>query len=124
MTETEEQRWLDCDLASLAENRLGDLTDLRNLDQRRRAGWLARAADERPWRFRARSEYERCYWILEHGEPAGTIALETSTHGSLWLRVASFYIFPTHRSRGIGRRAKENSNAENGRKESPPIMPT
>lgn len=102
----EERRWLDCDLASLAENRLGDLTDPRQLDERRRADWQAGATDERPWPLRARSEYERCYWILEDGEPAGTIALATSTlGGNHWLRVSSFYVFPTYRGRGMGRRA-------------------
>lgn len=38
----EERTWLDCDLASLAENRIGDLTDPRRLDEPRRADWLAR----------------------------------------------------------------------------------
>lgn len=101
----DERRWLDCDLASFAENRLGDVTDPRHLDEQRRADWEARATDERPWSLRARSEYERCYWILEDGEPAGTIALSTSTLGGHWLRVASFYVFPTYRGRGVGRRA-------------------
>lgn len=101
----EERRWLDCDLASLAENRLADPTDPRHLDEQRRADWIARAADERPWPLRARSEYERCYWLLEDGAPAGTIAIAHPRPGSQWLRVSSFYVFPTHRGRGMGRRA-------------------
>jgi GNAT superfamily N-acetyltransferase len=101
----DERRWLDCDLASLAENRLGDLTDPRHLDEQRRADWLARAADERPWPLSARSKYERCYWILEDGQPAGTIALARPRPGSEWLRVSSFYVFPTYRGSGVGRRA-------------------
>jgi GNAT superfamily N-acetyltransferase len=102
----EERRWLDCDLASLAENRLGDATDPRHLDERRRADWLARATDAPPWPPSARSGYERCYWIVEDGEPAGTLALGISTRGSSeWLRVSSFYLFPTYRGRGLGRRA-------------------
>jgi GNAT superfamily N-acetyltransferase len=101
----EERRWLDCDLASLAENRLGDTTDPRHLDAQRRADWQARAVDEDPWPLRARSKYERCYWIVEDGEHAGTIALATSTLGNGCLRVSSFYIFPPLRGRGMGRRA-------------------
>ena len=100
----EERRWLDCDLASLAENRLGDLTDPRDIEQARRADWQARATEERPWPLRARNEYERCYWILEDGEHAGTIALATSSLGSKSLRVASLYVLPTYRGRGVGRR--------------------
>jgi GNAT superfamily N-acetyltransferase len=101
----DERLWLDCDLASLAENRLGDVMDPRDLDERRRADWQARAADERPWPLRARSEYERCYWLVEGGEPAGTLALATSALGGHWLRVSSFYLFPRHRGSGMGRRA-------------------
>jgi GNAT superfamily N-acetyltransferase len=101
----EERSWLDCDLASLAENRLGDRTDPRSLDKARRADWKARATQERPWSLRDRSNYERCYWILEDGKRAGTIALALSSLGNNSLRVASFYVLPTYRGAGVGRRA-------------------
>ena len=103
--DAEERLWLDCDLASLAENRLGDRQDPRTIDGARRADWRARATTERPMSLRGRSEFERCYWLLEGDERAGTISVATGTLGSGTLRVSSFYLFPTHRSRGLGRRA-------------------
>lgn len=101
----EERGWLDCDLASLAENRLGDTTDPRAIDEARRAHWQARATEERPWTLASRGRYERCYWLLEGGERTGTIALATSTLGAGALRVSSFYVLPPYRGRGTGRRA-------------------
>lgn len=101
----EERSWLDWDLASLAENRLGDPTDPRDLDEPRRADWQARATQERPWSLGARNEYERCYWIVEDGEHVGTIALATSSLGNKSLRVSSFYVLPTYRGAGVGTRA-------------------
>jgi len=101
----EERSWLDCDLASFAENRLGELLDPRALNEARRADWQARATEERPWSLRARSDYERCYWILEDGKQAGTIALAISSLGSKSLRISSFYVLPPYRGRGVGTRA-------------------
>jgi GNAT superfamily N-acetyltransferase len=99
-----ERSWLDCDLASLAENRLGDSTDPRKLDAARRADWRARATDDPPVLPSARS-FERCYWLLEGGEPAGTIALATSTLGGRLVHLSSLYVFPTYRGRGVGSRS-------------------
>lgn len=101
----EERLWLDCDLASLAENRLGDTTDPRALDDARRADWLARATSERPWPLDRRGEFESCYFLREAGERVGTIALSRSTLGSRSARVSSFYVMPTRRSTGVGRRS-------------------
>ncbi|XXX76638.1 GNAT family N-acetyltransferase [Sorangium sp. So ce134] len=101
----EEQRWIDCELASLAENRLGDPTDPEAIDEARRADWEARATDQRVSSLRARGPYERGYWILEHGERVGTLALATSTLGARRLGLASFYVYPRCRGRGAGRRA-------------------
>jgi GNAT superfamily N-acetyltransferase len=100
----EEPRFRDCDLASLAENRLGDATDPRHLDPARRTDWRARATDDPPALPSAR-RFERCYWILHGGEPAGTIALGTSTLGGKLLYISSLYVFPTHRGRGVATRA-------------------
>lgn len=98
-----ERSWLDCDLASLAENRLGDATDPRTLDAARRADWRARATDDPPVLPSARS-FENCYWMLEGGEPAGSIALATSTLGGRLLHLSSLYVFPTYRGRGVASR--------------------
>lgn len=101
----EERAWLDCDLASLAENRLGDFLDPRDLDDAHRARWLSVAVDEPPMSLAERSDYERCYWLVEGGQRVGTIALATRTLGNALLYVASFYVLPPHRRRGVGRRA-------------------
>ena len=101
-SEAEERAWLDCDLASLAENRLGDLTHPGKLDDRRRAEWRARATDGCGYTLKARNEFDRCYWILDAGIRAGTLALATSTFGGMTLRLSSFYIFPERRGHGLG----------------------
>jgi GNAT superfamily N-acetyltransferase len=101
----EERRWLDCDLASLAENRIGDPTDPRDLDAARRAAWQSRVTEEAPWSIEARSRYERCYWLLEGRERIGTIALASTLTGPSLVGISSFYLLPTHRGRGAGKRA-------------------
>lgn len=100
----DERAWLDCDLASLAENRLADDTDPRALTPERRADWIARATSEGESPLAARS-YEAGYWLLEEGARVGTIAVSRTTFGARDARIASFYVFPSHRGRGVGRRA-------------------
>lgn len=70
----EERLWCDCDLASMAESRIGDTTDPRDVDEARRADWLARATTEVPWSLRSRSKYERCYWLLDVSSRKNTCA--------------------------------------------------
>jgi GNAT superfamily N-acetyltransferase len=100
----EERLWSDCDLASLAEHRLGDACDPRRLDDARREAWIAQALTEKQWPPGAR-EFERCYWLLDGREPAGTVAVATSALGGDTVRVSSLYLFPTHRGRGAARAA-------------------
>lgn len=102
----EQQLWLDCDLASLAENRLGDVTDPRALDEDRRARWLTRALTETPWPPSAR-DHECCYWIVHGGERAGTIAVAKSALGSRFVRISSLYLYATHRGGGTARAVLE-----------------
>lgn len=101
----EERAWLDCDLASFAENRLDDHIDPRDLDDARRAEWLSRAVDERPPPLARRSRYARSYWLSHDGQRAGTLALATSTMGGASLYLSSFYVLPPFRRRGVGRSA-------------------
>jgi len=101
----DELRWSDCDLASLAENRLGDRADPRTLDEARRRDWLARATTEGRWWQPSERTYEVCYWLLEDGARIGTIALASSSLGNTLLNIASFYLFPSERGRGAGSRA-------------------
>jgi GNAT superfamily N-acetyltransferase len=103
----DERLWLDCDLASLAENRLGDRTDPHALDERRRAEWTLRATSESVGTLEERSEYERAYWLLEDGRRVGTVAVASAAWGKRTLRISSLYVFPEARSRGVGGRALE-----------------
>ena len=112
---SDERSWLDCDLASLAENRLGDTTDPRDLDDARRADWTARATRDRPWSLARRSAYERCYWMVEGGERVGTIAVGEPLLGQRRVHVASFYVLPGLRGRGVGRRALDRLQRVLGR---------
>lgn len=101
----DEALWSDFDLASLAENRLGDATDPRRLDEARRADWLLRATEEAPWPPSRRASLERCYWLREGGARVGTISLAVSAVGRPLARIASFYVLACHRGHGIGSRA-------------------
>lgn len=109
----DERLWLDCDLAALAEHRLGDATDPRVLTADRRALWAERATTDGEWSIADRT-YQGCYWLLEGGERVGTIALSHSTFGGADARVASLYVFPTLRGMGVGRRALDRLGAALG----------
>ena len=101
----DERSWLDCDLASLAENRLDELFDPRGLDAARRADWQGRATDELQRSLASRGRYERFYWLMEDGDRAGTVALANQTLGNGTLYLSSFYLRPPYRHRGAGKRA-------------------
>lgn len=103
----DERCWLDCDLASLAEHRIGDATDPRALTAERREDWLKRATLEGSWSVDDRNKYGRCYWLLDGAERVGTIALTRMVYGFSDTRVSSLYVFPSKRGRGHGRRALE-----------------
>lgn len=112
----EERAWLDCDLASLAENWLDDRLDPRELDAARRRDWQSLVLDEPPMSLAQRSEHERCYWLLDGGERKGTMALATGTLGGKNLYLASFYVYPPFRGRGVGRRAMARLTSALGRR--------
>lgn len=107
----DERLWLDCDLASLAEHRLGDTTGPFGLTDARREDWQARATADKPHTLDRRNGYERCYWLLEGAERVGTIALSRMAYGMADARVSSLYVFPSRRGRGVGQRALERLGA-------------
>lgn len=108
---SEEQAWMDCELASFAEHNLGDPTCPRQLDEARREVWQTRATDER-LSLPSRREFERCFWILHQGRPVGTVALANSTLGGVSVRLSSLYVYPEHRGHAIGRRTVERIRDE------------
>jgi GNAT superfamily N-acetyltransferase len=96
--------WCDCELASLAENRLGDRADPRSLDRARRSDWLARAGGAVPGEPEHRGD-DLCYWIQSGPSVrGGSVAISTTTICSdIW--VSALYVFPDHRGRGLARAA-------------------
>ncbi len=101
----DEHQWADFDLASLAENRIGDASDPRRLDNARRRNWLERASDHAPATPSERIDWgDRCFWLIEEGERVGTIALTASLLGSTFVPLSSFYVLPSYRGLGIGKR--------------------
>jgi hypothetical protein len=93
----DEREWADCDLASLAENRLGERPDDDSwpfpLDDARRERWQSKATLGELASPSAR-ELERCYWLIDPGQRAGTVALATSSLGRKRVRLSSLYVFP------------------------------
>lgn len=106
----EERVWADCDLASLAENRLGIVADPRSLLSSERDEFRRRALTE-PIGLPSQRNFERCYWLLEEKQRVGTVALATSTLGSSLLRLSSLYVFPDRRRQGVGARALQGLQA-------------
>jgi len=100
----EMERFVDCELAAMAEYRLGDGTDPRALDPRQRADWTERAAlgalpmpSERP--------REGCYWLTYDGRRIGTVCLGLRRRARSDMYLGSFYLFPDERARGLARAA-------------------
>ncbi|MBI4820975.1 MAG: GNAT family N-acetyltransferase [Deltaproteobacteria bacterium] len=101
----DERLWADCALASMAENRLGDRTDPRSIDEARREQWRLRATDSDQWPPSERVSIQSCYWLLRGGRRVGTIAIDDSTLGATALHLGDLYVFPTDRGLGVTRAA-------------------
>jgi GNAT superfamily N-acetyltransferase len=100
--DSETRRWLDCELASLVENRFFQNLDPLTLTDSERSRWEPRASSDEPLSSPHGHAYYRIpYWIRHGGERAGTIALSTSYSGVGMVTVSSLYVLPTHRRRGI-----------------------
>lgn len=104
----EQRLFVDFELASLAEHRLGDNTDPRSIDQALRADWRARAAqDNSVFPLPRKTEwYRKCFWLLNDGKRVGTIALSDpmGSIGPPMARCSSFYLLPEFRGVGLGSR--------------------
>jgi GNAT superfamily N-acetyltransferase len=111
----EEALWADCDLASLAENRLGDTTDPHAVGDVLRARWLEQATNER-WYSPAQRDIEACFWLLDGAERVGTVALSRLLLGRLRLPLSSLYVLPSHRRRGAATRALSQLRAVLGKR--------
>lgn len=104
-SDDDEQRlFVDFEIASLAEHRLGDQTDPRGIDDVRRIDWLARATQEGTTFVLPKDHrYQTCFWLLVDDKRAGTIAF-SEPMGHSMARCHSFYLLPEFRGRGVGSR--------------------
>lgn len=101
----ETRRWLDCELASLVENRFFVDLDPLALGPEERAAWEPRATSDEPLSSpHGHRWYRVAYWIREGGERVGTIALGTMLMGFGLVDVSSLYTFPARRRRGVAAR--------------------
>lgn len=92
--------WLDHDLASLAENRLGELVVAERLGDDQRADLIQRAAEGRPLTT-PRRDLLTPFWIVHRGEHIGTVAVSVPTPGGRTVELASLYVRPDARRRGL-----------------------
>ncbi len=98
--------WVDCELASLVENRFFVPCDARQFTPTFRSEWRPKAIREgaRLGNPHARLEYSIPYWILESGARVGTISLATSAFEASLVTVSNLYVYPEHRGRGVAGR--------------------
>jgi GNAT superfamily N-acetyltransferase len=102
----ETRRWLDCELASLVENRFFASIDGLALTDAERARWEPRASSGEPLSSpHGQGWFRRAYWLLDEGARAGTFALGTRHAAGLCATVSSLYTLPGHRRRGVAGRA-------------------
>jgi GNAT superfamily N-acetyltransferase len=103
---SETRAWIDCELASLVENRFFVPCDPRAFTPAWRAEWNPKAIRDgtRLGNPHARLAYRIPYWILDDGERVGTIALAASSLGGTLVTVSSLYVYPEHRGRGVAGR--------------------
>jgi GNAT superfamily N-acetyltransferase len=99
--------WLDCEIASLVENRFFDRLDPRAFTRELREQWEPRATSngERLNDPHAHAWYTVPYWITEGGERLGTIGLSTTCMGATLVTISSLYVMPDRRGLGIAKRA-------------------
>ncbi|APR77078.1 Hypothetical protein A7982_02425 [Minicystis rosea] len=108
----ETRRWLDCELASLVENRFFVALDPRALTPEDRERWEPRATSDEPLSSPHGHDWYRLpYWIRDGGERAGIMALATAYLSGAMVTVSSLYTFPSHRRRGIAGRIVRRAQA-------------
>lgn len=99
--------WLDCEIASLVENRFFEQLDPRTFTRELRDHWEPRATSngERLGSPHAYAWYTVPYWLTDGGDRLGTIGLSTGFMGARLVTVSSLYVLPPHRGSGVARRA-------------------
>jgi GNAT superfamily N-acetyltransferase len=96
--------WLDCEMASFAENRLDEMLDPAAVTDAERERALSRAAPQGLRDPHADAWFRHPYWLKHAGERVGTVALATQGDGGI-VTLSSLYVFPRQRGRGLARAA-------------------
>lgn len=108
----ETRRWLDCELASLVENRFFEPIDPLAMTPEIRAAWEPRATSGEPLSSPHGHDWYRVpFWMKDGEARAGTIALATSLMGPQLVTVSSLYTLPGHRRRGVAGRVLGRAHA-------------
>ena len=102
----ETRAWVDCELASLVENRFFVACDPRTFTPTWRDEWGPKAIRDGTHlgNPHARLAYSIPYWIVENEIRVGTISLAASSLGRNLVTVSSLYTYPEHRGRGVAGR--------------------
>jgi GNAT superfamily N-acetyltransferase len=110
--DAETRRWLDCELASLLENRFFEPIDPLAVTPEIRARWEGRATSGEPLSSpHGQLWWRAVYWICHDGVRAGTIGLATVPADGGWVTVSSLYVLPSLRRRGVAGRALGRAQA-------------
>ncbi|WP_437630584.1 GNAT family N-acetyltransferase [Sorangium sp. So ce854] len=113
MDDAETRLWIDCELASLVENRFFERVDPAARGAELRAVWASRATRDgiQLGSPHAGARYVAPYWLVHEGRRVGTIALSTGGLGGALLEVSSLYVLPAHRGRGAASAALRRAGA-------------
>jgi ribosomal protein S18 acetylase RimI-like enzyme len=103
----EQQLWLNHDLASLAENRLGLRIEPGGLTATERRELIQRASLEHEGLGRWQAESSSAYWLVHGTDRVGTVALSRSLLGHSLLGVSSLHVHSARRREGHAARALE-----------------
>ncbi|XXX73185.1 GNAT family N-acetyltransferase [Sorangium sp. So ce134] len=103
MEDAETRLWMDCELASLVENRFFERVDPAARGAELRDVWEPRATRDgaQLGTPHAGARYAVPYWLVRGGRRVGTVALSTGARGEPLLEVSSLYVLPAHRGRGV-----------------------
>ncbi len=96
----EQRLWLDHDLASIVENRLGLLIEPDRLQDSERRELHASATLENEGLNTWSSKYFNAYWLMKGSDHVGTVAVANSLLGRRFVGVSSLYVCRAHRGRG------------------------
>lgn len=100
----EVRRWLEWELASLIEGHFHRSVDARWLPAAERLDWERRVTTD-GLRDPRLDDFRRAYWLLQEGDRAGTVAIDSSRLGRSEVGITSLYVRPDFRRRGIASRA-------------------